>query len=303
MTAALKASGLTVTPETVDAGATMTLTAKLASTPPRDMTGQTLQIIDHDDAPAGELEIVQFDGRVNRTGKLTLDVPSEPGTYEWRAVPLAGAKQDDLQETEALAFTVTVTAHTTRLNVWGVPTAIEAGSRFTAEIGLKCSSGCEMTGRRFEVVDATGEVMGNGTLSGEILPGTQSLYVARAELTAPETEGRHDWSIRVDAGDALHPGAEAPLRIRTTAAAEALVTVRVTDSESGDPLPGQSVVMHPYRATTDEDGCARLRVAKGSYTVFVSGRGRYPMRRKLDVEDDVTTEAALQAEPPPSGNW
>ena len=53
--------------------------------------------------------------------------------------------------------------------------------------------------------------------------------------------------------------------MRVVSRPECLVTIEALDKESQTPLSGARVVMHPYRAVTDERGVAEVRVAKGAY--------------------------------------
>ena len=55
--------------------------------------------------------------------------------------------------------------------------------------------------------------------------------------------------------------------------------------------------MHPYRAITDENGVARVKVAKGRYKLAVSGFKYIPYKGVIDAESDVTMRLELAAEP------
>ncbi len=69
------------------------------------------------------------------------------------------------------------------------------------------------------------------------------------------------------------------------------------DVERQTPIKGAHVLLHPYRALTDESGVAKVRVAKGSYKLFVSGFQYIPYQGFLDVAADVTARAELTSEP------
>jgi hypothetical protein len=75
------------------------------------------------------------------------------------------------------------------------------------------------------------------------------------------------------------------------------VTVEAFDSEKQTPIAGAHVLLHPYRAFTDERGMATLKVAKGRYTLFVSGFNYIAYEDVIEVAADVTTRAQLAAEP------
>ncbi len=75
------------------------------------------------------------------------------------------------------------------------------------------------------------------------------------------------------------------------------MTVEAFDSEKQTPIKGAHVLLHPYRALTDERGVAKVRVAKGSYNLFVSGFQYIPYQVIIDVAGDVTARAELTLEP------
>jgi hypothetical protein len=75
------------------------------------------------------------------------------------------------------------------------------------------------------------------------------------------------------------------------------VTVEAFDGDTQTPIKGAQVLLHPYRALTDERGVAKVKVAKGRYTLFVSGFNYIGHERIIDVTSDVTTRAELAVEP------
>jgi hypothetical protein len=298
-----------VSPGEVDAGAEMTLTGEVVCSPAQDLRGRRLQIRDHEGALVDQIQFTEFDGEVNLTEFITVKAPDEPGTHIWFAVPPEEPDEaesgDGFRSDQATPFSVTVTPHTTRLLVWDVPAAVEIGQSFALKIGLKCSSGCDMTGRLFEILDHAGEHVGAGALTAELWPGSEGLYLAELELTAPDTEGLFRWQVQVSTQEAEipHRAATAGFGVRAVVPADCIVRIEAVDREEEQPLPNMSVVMHPYRAMTNERGMAEIKVAKGTYSVFVSGRGYYPVQRDLKVTQDITTRASLEAEPPPSKDW
>ena len=78
---------------------------------------------------------------------------------------------------------------------------------------------------------------------------------------------------------------------------EYVVTVETVDKASQTPLSGARVVMHPYRAVTDERGVAEVRVAKGAYKLFVSQTRYVTFGLPLEVTADMTARAELELEP------
>lgn len=309
MTLTISSCQILVSPGDVDAGAEMTLTGKVVCSPVHDLSGQSLRITDHTGALVATTPFTEFDDEVNTTSGITVKAPDAPGTYTWFAVPLEeqdGTESCDAGQTrESVPFSFTVTAHATRLVAWDVPSAIEAGQTFAMKIGVKCSSNCDMAGRSFEVLDHTGERVAAGELTGELWPGSDGLYFAELQLTAPRTEDLYEWQVQLPQQEAAYPhqAASNAFRVRAVAPADFTVRIEAIDSKKEEPLSNVSVVMHPYRAMTDDKGMAEVRVARGAYTVFVSRRGYYPLQRDMEVTENVTTRAPLTAEPPPSKDW
>jgi hypothetical protein len=97
-----------------------------------------------------------------------------------------------------------------------------------------------------------------------------------------------------------HTGTCTRFQIRTVTAPEYLVKVVAVDAESRAPLPGAKVVVHPYRAITDAHGVAEIRVPKGAYRLFVSGRDHFPFRSDGEISADVTIRAELDKDLGPS---
>ena len=67
--------------------------------------------------------------------------------------------------------------------------------------------------------------------------------------------------------------------------------------ETQAPIKGAHVLMHPYRAFTDDRGAATLKVVKGRYTLFVSGLTYIGHESIVDVAADLTVRAELTVEP------
>ena len=90
--------------------------------------------------------------------------------------------------------------------------------------------------------------------------------------------------------------------VRVVSHPEYLVTVETVDKVSQTPLSGARVVMHPYRAVTDERGVAEVRVAKGAYKLFVSQTRYLTFGLPVEVTADMTARAELDLEPVPERN-
>jgi hypothetical protein len=302
MTIEISSCEIFVQPGEVDAGGKITLSAEAVCTPVHDLSGRSLHIRDHTGALVDTIPFTEFDGAVSTTPPVSVPASEAPGTYSWSAIISENNDDavDEIRVGEPTSFSVTVTAHATRLLVWDIAPTIEAGQRFGLNVGLKCSSGCDMTGRPFEIFDQDGSRVGTGTVSGEIWPGSEGLYYAALELTAPEKPDLYAWRIDVPAEyrNYPHQAATTSFNVRVVAPPEFTVRIEAWDGTKEAPLPNMNVTMHPYRGTTDARGIAEVRVPKGTYTVYVSGPGYYPVQRDMEVTEDVTARAPLEAEPP-----
>ena len=136
-----------------------------------------------------------------------------------------------------------------------------------------------------------GAQVATGTLPDERWPGTTGLYVAEIELDAPAGEGLYTWSVRGHAEGFTSFG------VRVVSAPECLVRVEAVDQITQTPISGARVVMHPYKAVTDERGVAEVRVAKGAYKLFVSQTRYLTFALPVDVTADMTARAELDLEP------
>jgi hypothetical protein len=194
--------------------------------------------------------------------------------------------------------------HTTSVVAWDIPSAIVAGERFRMKVGIKCSNECALTHSDFGIYDHEGAHIATGALPGDRWPGTTGLHVAEVELEAPAGEGLYTWSVKGPRSDveSLHAEGSISFGVRVVSQPEYLVTVETVDQVSQTPLSGARVAMHPYKAVTDERGVAQVRVAKGSYTLFVSQTRYRTLGLPIDVTADVTARAELCLEPVPERN-
>jgi len=190
-------------------------------------------------------------------------------------------------------------AHTTSIVVWDVPTSLVVGETFRVKVGIKCSAECRLANAPFGIHDHQGARVADGALPGDLWPGTTGLYVAEVELHAPVEQGLYAWSARAAVGDlgVPHKEGSSTFGVRVVKRPDHCVIVEAFDTDSQAPLAGARVVMHPYQAVTDERGVAELRVAKGSYTLFVSQTRYETFGLPVDVTGDMTTRADLSLEP------
>jgi hypothetical protein len=193
-----------------------------------------------------------------------------------------------------------VKPHLVNVVAWDIPSAIVVGEKFRMKIGIKCADECDLANTDFGIYDHEGAQLATGTLPAERWPGTTGLHVAEVELEAPSAEGLYTWSVkslsRTD-GEVTHAEDSFSFGVRVVANPEYLVTVETVDGIDQTPLSGARVVMHPYRAVTDEHGIAKVRVAKGAYKLFVSQTRYVTFGLPVEVDADMTARAELYVEP------
>ncbi|WP_173930952.1 hypothetical protein [Chelativorans sp. Marseille-P2723] len=282
-------------PDEVDAGSEFTFTCQVVLPPELADTGIVVSIRDSDDEEVATAELTQIEDDIHSTGNVTLTAPLTMGEQVWRALII----QDDACEPISTTFSFIVKAHSTRLNVWNLPSAIDAGEPFTFKVGVKCSSGCNLAGKEVGVFDGEGKQVAARTLGGEVWPGTSALYYAEIEAKAPSVPGDYKWKIEIPASIAEAPHAQGAVDfpVKVMEAPDCEVTVKVVDAENRAPIKGARVVMHPYRALADEDGVAKLKVVKGTYKLLVSGTKYVASSQTIEVRDHTTIRAGLRLEP------
>jgi hypothetical protein len=288
-----------VSPGEVDAGAELTVTGRVSCPHGCDLRGQSISIRTQDDTELASAELTEFDGEAYVTSAFVLRAPLKVGEHIYRAVLAAQEKDGFLHEETSTEFSFAAKAHAASVNVWGLPSAIAAGERFSLKVGIKCSARCKLTGRQLSIFDDKGAQVGAGSLLDDIWPGTSALYFADIEAEAPLTTGDHEWQVRIPGSDSGVPHAAGSFifAVKVVSPPDHEVTVEALDSEKRTPIEGAHVLLHPYRALTDERGVAKLKVAKGRYKLFVSGFNYIAYENIIDVATDVTTRAELTAEP------
>jgi hypothetical protein len=268
------------------------------------LRGHTLVVTDQSGVDVGSVELTEYDGEANETSDFVVRAPVEEGGYTWRAVFPALVKEGVSYAEASAPILFTVKPHTVSVVAWDIPSAIVRGARFRMKVGIKCSYACDLTNRDFRIHDHEGAQVAAGTLPGEGWPDTTGLHVAEVELEAPAGEGLYAWSVKSPGSEVGIPHAEGSVSfgVRVVGDPECLVTVETVDKVNQTPLRGARVVMHPYKAVTDERGVAEVRVAKGTYTLFVTQTRYLTLGLPVEVTADMTTRAELDLETVPERN-
>jgi len=288
-----------VAPGEVDAGAELTVTVRVSCPHGCDLKGQSVSIRNRDDTELAGAELTEFDGEAYATSAFALRAPLEVGEYIYRAVLAAHETDGVLHKTTATEFSFTIMAHAANVNIWGLPSAIAAGERFSFKVGIKCSAGCKLAGRPLSIFDHEGAQVGAASLLDDVWLGTSALYFAELHAQAPLTTGDYRWRVEApgSASSVPHAAGSCSFTIKVVRPPDHEVTVEAFDREKQSPIEGAHVLLHPYRALTDEKGMAKIKVAKGSYRLFVSGFNYVAYENIIDVAGDVTARAELAVEP------
>lgn len=165
-------------------------------------------------------------------------------------------------------------SHSTSIAVWGVPSPVAAGGRFTVRVGVKCAAGCPLTGRPVAVRDEAGAGVGRGRLGAAPEPGTRALYRTDLTLTAPAREGVHTWTVVFAAAHGAHPAAEAPERESAHGAPPAYGTPARESAHEAPPAseaPARKSVP-AHEAATATFGFRTVRPPEHRVTVTVCDR-------------------------------
>ena len=175
----------------------------------------------------------------------------------------------------------TVKAHDVHINAWDIPSAITAGDDLQLpRRPQKLAAVASLDSSGFTVRDQGGTVVASGRLRGAIWPRDQrTLFRGGPGCGAADVSLHHvDGGVRrLEQRDRAFPGV-AGIHVRTVAAPDHEITIEVVDRDSGAPLEGVNLIMHPYRATTDRNGRARMKVTADHYVLNASGFQRMPYR-------------------------
>lgn len=290
-----------VSPDEADAGTDITLTVQVTYPRKDGLGGSRVSIRDHEDTEVARAELKKSDGETYESNDIVLAAPRSVGKHVYRAVVVAADKDGALHEQASTEVRIVVKKHAAELNVWDTPSAVVAGARFKFMVGVKCSAGCCLAGHGLGIFDQEGSQVGAAKLGGEIWPETDALYVAEIEGEAPPAAGAYQWEVRTAEWDSDLPHAAGSLAmsIRVVNPPDCEIKVEAFDREKQVPIKGARVVMHPYRALTDENGVARVKVTKGHYDILVSASKYVPVSTTAEVTADMITRAELDVEPPP----
>ena len=248
---------LSISPQEADAGTALTLKAVAECPEQYDLSGDPVLFLDATGHEVGRAPLAALEGN-DFGAEITVTAPIEPGEHGYSTV-LMPADGDGVAHAGASAGArCRVKAHDVHINAWDIPSAIAAGEIFRFHVGIKCSGGCKLDGAAFTVRDEGGAIVASGRLPGAIWPGSSALQYAEVQAVAPLDIGSHHWTVEFasSSGGIAHSPGSLSIHVRTVAAPDHEITIEVVDLESGAPLEGVNLIMHPYRTTTDRNGMA-----------------------------------------------
>jgi hypothetical protein len=286
-------------PAEIPAGCNVALRVTVSCASKCDLRGAVVRIAGEDGPLAERIEVVSFDGAVNRTNPYIVKAPTEIGEHTWTAIIATHEKAGILHLEGSAPFSFRVKPHSTSMAVWDVPSPCTIGARFGVKVGVQCSGQCNLAGREVAIYDQSGAKAAASTLGDQSWSNTGALYWAELEAEAPETEGCFEWEARFPQPDLElpHEGTTYSFSIRTAGRPEHTVTVEVLDRDSNAPVPHADVILPPFRCETDENGMARLMVPTGDYRLFVSAKKRIVHETALKVSSSISITAALLPSP------
>jgi hypothetical protein len=238
---------------------------------------------------------------------IRLDAPPIVGEHVWRfSVPaneLAGFPHASC----AQSVKIRARPHDTSLAVWAIPSPVVTGQGFAVKAGAKSTAGCDLSGRRIEVLDEGGTVLTSGSLGDTPWPGTAALYWTELQVPAPHTPGMFSWLVRFDpAGLALpHEGAASHFSIAIVDPPEHRLTVKVFERDTAAPIADAHIRLGAYRGLTDPSGTAEIMLPKGAYDLNVWRAGYEAPTSAVTIAADATVEVEVTAMPEdnPDAAW
>lgn len=286
-------------PDTVDAGSAIPLRVEVTADPPCDLSGIEVEIVDHDGATVRTARLGPgADGDAHRfvTDEVTITAPGNACEVRLHA-HLAPLTVDAVSYPAAEAeIRTAVVAHLIAPVVWDVPQAVAPGEVFTIKVGARCLSGCCSSGWEVTIFDTAGTACASSVTGNTAWAGTEGLFYATLEITAPDEVGLSRLEAVVAAPDAdlPHETGRRGFSLHTAPPADAVLRVSAADAGTGEPLSGLKVVAGPFLARTGTDGKAVLAVPRGRHRVFVSGGTYIPFQTDCVIETEEVLDVVLE---------
>lgn len=192
--------------------------------------------------------------------------------------------------------TGTLDPHAISMAVWDVPSPLVVNTAFKLKVGVKCGVGCNLAGEEVEIYDHEENRAATAILGGVPYSDSLDLYWAEVELTSPTTEGTYTWEAKLVNPSLELPHKEASHKFGFSAAKQPknALTIQVVDEKTQAPVTHAHVMLRPYSAYTDEQGCAALEVADGEYKLYITKDAYETFLAIVPVVADTTLQAELE---------
>lgn len=226
--------------------------------------------------------------------KCELTAAKQAGTSNWKIQFPQQELAGFMHEATEINLTSLILPHRTSIAVWNIPSP-SLGSSFKVAVGVKCSAGCDLSGKQVEIKDESGLRHGAGVLGTRPRPGTEALYETELCLNAQTHLGIFPY-IAFFAADNMkceHHAAIGRFSIRTLEPAEHIVTVRFLRENTDIALSNIDVWIGEYKALTNESGVARVHVPRGDFELSTVSSHIESQSVAIVVREDMTVE--LQA--------
>ena len=291
-------------PQSIDAGAEFSFSVLLSWPQGIALKGATYRVAHGEKTiQAGGLPEPAEDGGI----QFTLVAPADIGEHRWTLAVAAAGNEASERVEGSLPLILTIVPHATSLAVWDNPSPVIRGALFEAKVGAKCSASCGLGGRRIEIRDDSGKLMGSAALGDSTWAGTTSLYWTTIQLKAPRKQGLQVWTVSFTPADSHlpHGGTASRFSFVTVAEPEHSVSVKVVSKQTKAPIGGAQVRLGLYRAVTDETGSAKLGVPAGEFPLVVTRAGYEMPERSIKVLKDVRVRIAAEKLPEedPFAGW
>lgn len=273
----------------VEAGMPMTLEVEVSCAGGCDLSGRPVTLATPD-GPLTNSDAVAGDDR-RFTATLTVAAPQSVGVYEWAVqMPRFESPNAVHEESASHRFVFKVIPHSTSLAVWDVTSPVPVLGTLRLKTGAKCSASCALAGRRVEVFDGEGTLVGEGEIGDMLLAGTTGLYWTEMELQAPAIQGVLTWSVALKTADLElpHDAAVAKFSFRADPPPDHRVTVELVGPDDHAPLDDAEVRLGQYVSTSNAEGVAVFHLPAGSYDLTIRKDGYDTAPQNVLVGEEMT---------------
>jgi len=296
-------------PAELPVGSTLVMQIRVSCPAGCDLSGLPLMVT----GPGGEVTTIEPRSNQELAPQeaalrdISLKVPPQVGEHVW-SIRLPAHESAGAQHAECtLPISIRAKPHATSLAVWAIPSPVVMGERFSLKVGAKSAAGYELSGRRIQVSDQSGRVLGQGHLQAAPWPGTSALYWTEVELPAPDREGMFWCAVNFAAADieTPHEGSSSKFSVAIVRPPEHKLTIEVLEKDTKVPIEDAQVRLGAYGAATDPSGRAEVALPNGSYELTVWKVGYDTPGLTVDIHDDISVQVEAVIVPPenPDAAW